>query len=169
MKLGMSLILMVVMLPAFSKGVTAQSASSAASAADELRAQLLDVKAKETELQARALQLDEDMKPENIARSLAGIGSTRPEELRELRRRQLTIEKEGVLAQLKLVATSRERLEAAIRTADAQAYQQSAAPLNQVLGTHSGGSQSRLLLMLAGLIAAIGLVVAIAAIRRLSI
>jgi hypothetical protein len=60
-----------------------------------------------------------------IERSLAGVGSTRPEELRELRRRQLSIERDSVRAQLKLVGASRERLEAAIRTADNQAYQQS--------------------------------------------
>ena len=50
-------------------------------------------------------QLDESIKPENIERSLAGIGSTRPEELRETRRRQLTIERDGVLAQLKTLET----------------------------------------------------------------
>src|SRR5256885_6675753 len=90
MRFGLTLILLIAFVPAFAIGVAAQSASSAAQRVEELRAQLLDVQAKETELQARARQLDEDLKPENIERSLAGIGSTRPEELRESRRRQLT-------------------------------------------------------------------------------
>jgi hypothetical protein len=69
-------------------------------------------------LQARLKQLDEDMRPENIERSLALTGSTRPEDLREQRRRQLEAEKAGVQAQLDLLATSRARLETAIATAE---------------------------------------------------
>ena len=82
--------------------VAAQS-NSAAQSLVELRARLAEVENKEKELNARARQLDEDLKPENIERSLAGIGSTKPEELREHRRRQLTIERDGVRAQLKPV------------------------------------------------------------------
>jgi len=132
-KLGLSLILFIALVPAFTAGVAGQSESGAAQTADDLRVQLLEVQAKEAELQARARQLDEDLKPENIERSLAGVGSTRPEELRELRRRQLTIERDSVRAQLKLVGTSRERLETVIRTADTQAYQQSAVGTTQRL------------------------------------
>ncbi|HEU4796379.1 MAG TPA: hypothetical protein VFT02_12155, partial [Pyrinomonadaceae bacterium] len=64
-----------------------------------------------------------------IERSLAGIGSTRPEELREARRRQLTIERESVKAQLKLIETTKARLETAIASAEGRAYQESALPL----------------------------------------
>ena len=81
------------------------------------------------------------MQPENIERSLAGIGSTRPEELREMRRRQLTIERDGVRAQLKTLETSKQRLEAAIANAEALAYQQSARPAasgtNQMMAASS--------------------------------
>jgi len=70
--------------------------------------------------------LDEAIKPENIEHSLAGVGSTRPEELREARRRQLSIERDGVVAQLKTAETSRTRLEAALANAEVLAYQQSA-------------------------------------------
>ena len=118
----------------------------------------------------QAQQLDEDLKPENIERSLAGVGSTKPEELRELRRRQLTIERDSVRAQLKIVATSRERLEAALRTAETQAYQQSAEEttpaLNQMLAAQSGGNRSWRVGMLTGLIAILGLVLVIAGIKR---
>lgn len=91
-----------------------------------LRAQLVDVQAKQAELQSRLQQLDQDLKPENIERSLAGVGSVHPEELREARRRQLEIEKRGVQSQLEALAANRSRLEAAIARADAQSYQQSA-------------------------------------------
>ena len=104
----------------------AQQPPTAAESAEQLRAQLLDVQTKEEDLRARARQLDEALKPENIERSLAGVGSTKPEELRESRRRQLQIERDGIESQLKLLETSRTRLEAAIRDADARAYHESA-------------------------------------------
>jgi hypothetical protein len=105
-----------------------QPPATAAESLEKLRAQLLDVQAKEQELRDRAQQLEESLKPENIERSLAGVGSTRPEELREHRRRQLTKERDGVLAQLKVVETSRQRLETAILNAQGRAYQESARP-----------------------------------------
>jgi hypothetical protein len=113
--------------------VNAQEPVSAAETADKLRAQLLDVQFQEENLKLRLQQLDEDLKPENIQRALAGIGSTRPEELRESRRRQLQIERDGIAAQLKVLETSRVRLEAAILEADARAYQESARPMQQGL------------------------------------
>ncbi|MDX6694708.1 MAG: hypothetical protein QOF02_2311 [Blastocatellia bacterium] len=103
-----------------------QTAGSAQDAAAALRSQLADVQAKETELQTRERQLDEDLRPENIERSFAGVGSTRPEDLREQRRRQLEGEKARVSVQLEQLAQSRTRLEAAIARADAEAYRRSA-------------------------------------------
>src|SRR5882762_8374201 len=126
MKFALSLILFAALLPMMIADAAAQGNSGAAQSVAELRAQLADVQAKENELQARARRLDEDLKPENIERSLAGVGSTKPEELREQRRRQLSIERESIRTQLKLIGTSRERLESAIRTAEGAAYQQSA-------------------------------------------
>ena len=114
------------LLFAFLIAAQAQQSSTAAESADNLRLQLIEVQAKEEALRARADQLDEALKPENIERSLAGIGSTKPEELRETRRKQLQIERDGVTAQLKVLETSRARLESAILDADARAYQQSA-------------------------------------------
>jgi len=173
MRFGLSLILFIALVPTFTSGVAAQSGSGAAQAAEELRLQLLEVQGKEAKLQTRARQLDEDLKPENIERSLAGIGSTRPEELRESRRRRLTIERDGVRTQLKLVETSRERLETAIRTAETRAYQQSAegigAPLNQLVGPQYAGRSPWLFGIVGGFIAIVGIVLVIAAIRRLNI
>lgn len=107
---------------------TALGQQSAAEVAAGLRAQLEDVKAQQADLQQRLLTLDEALKPESIANSLAGVGSTHPEDLREQRRRQLEKEKAGVVAQLERLATSQRRLENAVATADAAAYQQSAQP-----------------------------------------
>ena len=95
--------------------------SRAEQRAENLRAQLRDVQMKEADLQARADQLDWDSKPENIERTLYNTGSTRPEEAREARRRQLDNEKTRIRAQLDLMTQSRTRLEAAIATADAEA------------------------------------------------
>jgi hypothetical protein len=106
-----------------------QSQNSAQEKAASLRAQLADIETKQAELQTRLQKLDEDMKSENIANSLALVGSTHPEDLREQRRRQLEIERNGVQAQLNLLATSHTRLETSIAQADADAYRQSAAPV----------------------------------------
>lgn len=127
MKVKFLLSVLILMFAANGYAQEAQPATAAESL-EKLRAQLLDVQAKEEELRERARQLEESLKPENIEHSLAGVGSTRPEELREYRRRQLTKERDGVLAQLKVVETSRQRLETAILNAQGRAYQESARP-----------------------------------------
>jgi hypothetical protein len=99
---------------------------SAQEIAANLRLQLSEMEVRQAELQARDEQLEEDLKPENIERSLAGIGSTRPEVLREQRRRQLEIARVNVRAQLDELDRSHTRLETAIAEADAVAYWQSA-------------------------------------------
>jgi hypothetical protein len=127
MKLTKALILLISLILMSGTGILAQNDSSdAAQRAENLRTQLQDVQSKETELQMRVQQLDVELRPENIERYFAAAGSTRPEELREQRRRQLQNEKESVLARLDQLAASRSRLESAILTADGEAYQQSA-------------------------------------------
>jgi Skp family chaperone for outer membrane proteins len=106
-----------------------QTQTSAQEKAANLRAQLSEVETKQTGLQTRLEDLDEKLKPENIEKAFAGVGSTHPEDLREQRRRQLEIERNGVQKQLDLLATSRTRLETAIAKADADAYRQSAQPV----------------------------------------
>ena len=156
MKRALGLVLFVVLTAVFVSIVNAQEPASAATSVETLRLQLLDAQAREAELQAREQQLDEALKPENIERSFAGVGSTRPEELRESRRRQLTIERDGVSAQLKLVATSRERLESVLRTAEAQAYQQSAKGSSPLLNHAVVGKQSWSFAWLIGMLALVG-------------
>ena len=127
MRLCLSIVVVLLFGLPFTSRILAQDQPSApAEAAADLRARLAEVQASEADQHTRLIQLDEALKPENIERSLAGIGSTKPEELREQRRRELTIERDGVRKQLDLLATSRARLESAIQTADNLAYQQSA-------------------------------------------
>ena len=124
MKRVLGLVWLIALVAGFTLSASAQDASNVPESVETLRSQLLEAKAEETQLKDRQTQLDEDLKPENIERALAGIGSTKPEELRESRRRQLAIERDGVRAQLKIATTRRERLESYLRTAETQAYQQ---------------------------------------------
>ncbi|HXD33384.1 MAG TPA: hypothetical protein VN643_19840 [Pyrinomonadaceae bacterium] len=117
--------------------VVSAQAQNAAEVAAGLRAQLAEVKTQQTDLQLRLQTLDEALKPENIQNSLAGVGSTRPEDLREQRRRQLETEKAGVVAQLERLSLSQRRLENAVAAAEAAAYQQSAQPPSQAKGPYA--------------------------------
>ena len=105
---------------------TTLAQTSAQEIAAKLHVQLSEVQVRKAEMLARDEQLEEDLKPENIESSLAGIGSTRPELLREQRRRQLETVRARVHAALEELDRSRIRLDAAIADADAVAYWQSA-------------------------------------------
>ena len=118
-------------------GVVYAQQPSAAERLDELKLKLIEAQTKEEMLRSRAAQLELELKPENIERSLAGIGSTKPEELREYRRRQLTIERDAVVGELKIVENQRGQLESAIATTQAQAYQESAGPIDQTFAMWS--------------------------------
>lgn len=83
---------------------------------------------KETRIGMRLEELDEQLKPESIERELAGIGSVHPEELREHRRKLLTIERNGLQTQLDLLEEERTRIEAAIATAGTAASLEYAQP-----------------------------------------
>src|ERR1044071_462671 len=149
LKSGLALLLLLV----FSAAAYAQE--SAAEFVDKLKMQLLEVQGQEEALRARVQDLNEALKPENIERSLAGIGSTRPEELRESRRRQLTIERDGVRAQLNTLESGKQRLETALRNAEILAYQQSARP-TQMLSA-SSPRRYQLLMLGGGGLAALAL------------
>lgn len=123
MKLKMCLIL--VLIAVLPTDIVRADVKSDDELAAILRSELLEVQTKEAELRIRLQQLDEDIKPENIERALAGVGTTKPEDLREQLRRVLGIERDGVLARLKLLEKNRERLEAAIANAELEAYRKS--------------------------------------------
>jgi len=86
--------------------------------AEGLRSQLLDNETRLADLQSRLDQIEYAIKPENIERATAVYGTTRPEEAREARRRQLENERTRTQSQIKLLETSKTRLELAIATAD---------------------------------------------------
>ncbi len=94
--------------------------SRAEQRAEGFRAQLRDVQAKEADLQSRLEQIEYDLKPENIERNSSFYGTTRPEDVRDARRRQLENEKSRIQSQLTLIQTSRIRLESAIALADTE-------------------------------------------------
>src|SRR6185295_12823345 len=86
--------------------------------AEMLRKQLIEMMEKETALKSRVVQLEEDMRPENVDRSMAGIGGTRTAEMRDTRRRVLENDKRGVDNLLSITVQSRLRLEEDVRQAD---------------------------------------------------
>jgi septal ring factor EnvC (AmiA/AmiB activator) len=86
----------------------------------DLWKQLREVESQQSDLQARMEEIDYNLKPENIDRSVAGYGSTRPEEVREQRRRQLENEKIRVQKQLDQLTANHTRLETSIAAADAE-------------------------------------------------
>jgi len=86
--------------------------------AESLRSQLRDVTDKEFVLQDRLAQLDAELDPGAIERRSLLIGSLNPSAVREQIRLSLVREKERVLRQLELLATSRTRLESAVASAD---------------------------------------------------
>jgi chromosome segregation ATPase len=87
--------------------------------AESLRTQQVDVESKLADLQAKLEQIEYQLRPENIERS-AGYGTVHPEEARDARRRQLENERARVQAQIKILETSRTRLETSVTTADAE-------------------------------------------------
>lgn len=86
----------------------------------QFRAELRDVQAKKADLEAHLENVEYALKPENIERSVAGYGTTRPEELREQRRRQLEGERDRGRKQLEQLTVNEARLTQAIATADAE-------------------------------------------------
>jgi hypothetical protein len=118
----------LVLVFAFAFIVTAQETSSPDNTIANLKQQLADIEWVNTELRIRLDELDEEVKPENIEIAVAGVGSTHPEELREHRRRLLTIERDGIQIQLDLLEEKRARIKAEIAAAEFAAYLEYAVP-----------------------------------------
>lgn len=87
--------------------------------AETLNTQLLGTMEKEATLQSRIDQLDEQLRPENIDRSLAGVGGLHPEDAREALRRRLTNDKRRLQSQLDLLHQDHTRLQASLADSDA--------------------------------------------------
>ena len=117
------LILTLFLLSAFA---VASGQTPAQDQAANLKFKLEEVKSKQSELQDKLSSLEEQLKPENLDNSLAGVGSTHPEDLREAKRRQLENEKSSIQKQLNLLTETQTRLESSVAQADADAYHESA-------------------------------------------
>lgn len=90
---------------------------------EEQRAESLQLRLRENlerqfMLQGRVDQVDSQLRPENIERLFVGVGLVRPEEARDTVRRRLSLEKQGLLAQLELVRQERNRFQSALATSD---------------------------------------------------
>ena len=127
MKSAMIIFLMILATSCFSSTAYSQTKQSAVETVQDLKLQLIELDARQETTKLQVQQLEDALKPENIERSLAGVGSTRPEELREQRRRQLLIEKKAADAELEQLTLKRTQLETALSAAEVQAYQDSAA------------------------------------------
>lgn len=86
--------------------------------AENFRKQLSDVIERESALRSKIEQLDYQMRPDIIQTETSIVGSLRPEEIRDSRRKMLENEKTRTSDQLTKVLENRTRLETAIINAD---------------------------------------------------
>lgn len=126
MKLRFAFVLLITLALAYPVFLSAQESNDTGQTVENLRAELSRAHDRIADLKIRLDQLNFDLQPENIERYFNGAGSTRPEELRESRRRQLQTEKDRVVAQLEELSSSCQRLETAISTEQVRAFQQNA-------------------------------------------
>lgn len=92
--------------------------SRAEQRAEILRKQFIELIEKENAVKTRLIQMEEDLRPENIERGLNGTGSTRAPEMRDNRRRVLETERNGLQIIQNQIYQSRTRLEEDVRQAD---------------------------------------------------
>jgi len=93
--------------------------SRAEQRSENLRRQLMEASDKEAAIKGRLEQLEYEMRPEVIERNAAFIGSLRPEEVRENKRKTLQSEKDRLTSQLTLLQNSRGGLETSLQNSDA--------------------------------------------------
>ena len=121
-------IISIVLVFAFAFTVTAQDTSSSDDTIANLKQQLMEIEWVETESRIRLEQLGEQLKPQNIELAVAGIGSTHPEELREYRRKLLTIERDGIQTRLDQLEEDRARIKVEIAATEYATYLKYALP-----------------------------------------
>lgn len=86
--------------------------------AESLRKQRFEMIDKESSIRSRLDQLEVDIRPESIERSVATVGTLRPEELREAKRKSLEAEQKNLQNLLNDVVAARTKLEADILRSD---------------------------------------------------
>ena len=85
---------------------------------ESLRKQSYEMLDKETAIKTKLEQIDNDLRPESIDRSVAFVGSTRPEEMRAARKRNLEAEKSNLQNMLTEVQRTRSNLDLNVQKAD---------------------------------------------------
>ena len=94
--------------------------SRAEQRSSQLRTELREVQGKKADLEAHVEQVENDLKPENIERAVAGYGTTRPEELRAQRQKQLENDRTRSRQQIDQLVASEGRIQQAIATSDVE-------------------------------------------------
>ncbi|CAN5879887.1 hypothetical protein BH24ACI1_BH24ACI1_16560 [soil metagenome] len=92
--------------------------SRAESRAESLRKQLFEMIEKENTVKSRLEQIQFDSRSEVVDRAVAMVGSLRPEEIRDQRRKSLEAEKRNLESLLTQIQTSRTTLESNVERAD---------------------------------------------------
>jgi len=85
---------------------------------ESLRKQRFDLLEKENSIQTRLDQIEIDIRPENIERQVAVMGTLRPEEIREAKRRALDSERKNLQALLAQVQSTRGSLDQTVDKAE---------------------------------------------------
>ncbi len=85
---------------------------------EDLQLHLIEIADKEANLQPSLETVTQQLRPENIERELAAVGSTKPEELREDVRRRRSAEQQRLQAQLGLLRQDKARTQSSLSTAD---------------------------------------------------
>lgn len=93
--------------------------SRAEQRAESLRKQLFELIEKENTVKTRIGQISFDARPEIVERSTALIGSLRPEDVREARRKSLDAERQNLETLLTQIQINRSSLENSLQKADA--------------------------------------------------
>ena len=94
--------------------------SRAEQRSSQLRTELREVQGKKGDLEGHLEMVENDLKPENIERAVAGYGTTRPEELRAQRQKQLENDRTRTRQQIDQLAASEGRIQQAIASADVE-------------------------------------------------
>ena len=86
---------------------------------ESLRKQRFDLIDRESQIQTKLDQIENDIRPEAIERSVALMGTLRPEELRDSRRKYLESERKNLQALLAEIQATRSTLEQSVVRSDA--------------------------------------------------
>ena len=86
---------------------------------ESLQLHMYEISEKEQPLLARMEQINQQLRPEAMERTMAGVGSVHPEDLRDEVRKKLLSERVRIQMQLELLRQDRGRTQASLATTDA--------------------------------------------------